>query len=118
MNNNISEMRIYQNRDNVETQYIAKRGAAIELDPITRAVLTVGGQTFDSDLLPAGSIWWDDTEVVRGKTMDVIKFKLGTTTEGLALSAGRYEDGVLVLYDLAHPNGYQVATDIQVTVVA
>lgn len=91
---------IYDGRDNTMDLILTEDNSAVDLSAVTRMVLTIGGVTFDSDVLGAGGSAVFDWTVGAGQ----VNFKLGTTANLPA--AGNYQAS-LVVYSPDNTNGIE-----------
>ena len=105
---------IYTGRDNRISLVLFGNGAVItNLAGVTRAVIEIGGQTIDSDVVGQTVIWWYESVPYRGEDIDVLRFKLG----GQGIPAGTYDDVEITVFDSVYANGLQVENDIKITVI-
>ena len=105
---------IYISRDNAFGFALTEDGdVQTDLSFITRVILTVDGDGYDSDVLGSSKIWWTDTETVSGVTAEVLQFKLGAESE---IVAGAYYDCRLVIYDATNTNGVVWVDDMEVVI--
>lgn len=104
---------IYDGRDNVISLVILEDAAPVaDLSGLTRVVLTVGGVTVDSDVAGDTVLWWTDSAVYDGQTVDVLKMRLGHQD----IPLGTYTDGCLILFDAVATSGIIYADDMRITV--
>lgn len=101
--------------DNVAVFALEGEDGAIlsTLAALTRATLTVGAVTVDSDVHGSSVVWWTEQWLHQGQTIDVLKFKIGQA----GITAGVYEGCELVTYDAVNTNGVWHKPDLKVTVV-
>lgn len=105
---------IYDGRDNVVSLVITEDGVPVsDLSGLTRVVLTVGGVAVDSDDAGSDVIWWTDSAVYDGQTVDVLKLRLGHQN----IPLGTYTNGCLILFDAVATSGIIYADDMKLTVV-
>ena len=106
---------IYIGHDNAIERVLTEDGAPVQLDSITRVVLTINGVDYDSDELGSDVMWWTDTKESDyfEETVDVLKIKLGGQA---GLVAGVYSGCRLVIYDADNTAGVVWENDIVATV--
>jgi hypothetical protein len=107
---------IYLTHDNASHLVVKEQGQALaSLGFLTRVLVSVGSQVFDSNILDASHIWWtDQVEYPEGSgtLVDVIKFKLGDQ----AIEPGTYLGNRLVLCDAQNINGVVFTDQLKVVV--
>ena len=104
---------VYNGRDNVISLVLSNEGSVItDLSSLTRATITIGATTIDSDVVGSTVIWWTDTVTHLGVTTDVLKFKLG----GQSLTAGEYTGVAVVIYDSVLTSGARLLNALKITV--
>lgn len=111
---NTTTEQVFLDRDNEFALFLLSKGSPLaDLSGIGRVVLEIDGKTLDSDSLPAGTIWWDETEEWRpGVLKPVVKFKLGTLADPYTLTAGVQRGGRLITYDIDNLNGIEWTRDL------
>lgn len=107
---------VFLGRDNLVRLVLSHDGAVLsDLSALTRVVVDFGdGVTVDSDTVGLSVIWWTDTTLHRGETVNVLTLQLG----GQAIAAGTYDDVTIVVYDSTYTNGLQLENPIRITVHA
>lgn len=105
---------IYISHDNAFGFALTEDGTLlVDLAWIARVKLIIAGSVYDSDILGTSKIWWTDTKVVNGTTVNVLQFKLGAEPEVIG---GDYCNCRMVIYDASNINGVVWFDDMEVIV--
>jgi len=84
-----------------------------DLAYITRIVITINGQDYDSDVLGSGVISWNETTTYEGQLTGYVKLVLG----GQAITAGYYTGCVMRIFDAANTQGVVWSDDLIIPVL-
>jgi hypothetical protein len=124
------EFTVYMGADNVEYLLLMNDGVLQEdLSGVTKVEVVINGESIDSDTAPADTIWWTDQKTVTqkdvdrdasgdlasylGDTTDVLKLRLGNVS---TLTAGKYRNCCLLLYDTLNTDGVVWDDSMKITV--
>lgn len=107
---------IYNGTDNTISLVLIADGAVLaDLSAVTRAVVDIDGTTIiDSDVVGSTVIWWTDSQLYRGQSVNVLRLRLG----GQGIAAGAYPDVKITIYDgVNYLNGLRVENPLPWSVV-
>lgn len=107
---------VYPPHDNVDTLILEPDGVVLgDLSAVTRVTVDLGGTTtlIDSAVVGSSVIWWTDQLSHRGKTIDVLRLRLG----GQSIPAATYSGVKIAVYDGVSINGLRIKNDITITVL-
>jgi len=102
---------VYSGRDNTVDLVLVADKLPVDITPITRVTIDVGGTIVDSDATPGAFVWPVDREL-DGRPVKALLLKLG----GVGLATGDYR-AELVVYDTDHPAGLVWTERLPLTVV-
>lgn len=88
----------YRGRDNIASIELESNGTAQDISALTRAILDIGDQSFDSN---ENSSFFDWTTSGADGQMDI---DIGTSTKMKNMDAGTYK-AKLTVFDATYPNG-------------
>ncbi len=110
-----SDFKVYNGTDSVFGMFLLKNGVVIEdLSFITKVVIKVDTDNFDSDTAPAGTITWTDQGEYLGITANILKFKLGL----LSITDGLKENCRITVYDGVNVNGIVFIDDFTINFIS
>lgn len=110
---------IFVGFDNVEEIIVVEEGTVqTDLSGVTKVQVIISGVVIDSSTAPADTVWWTDQKTVTqamadadetgvlagyvGDVVDVLKLRLGNVD---TLTAGKYKNCCLILFDAVNTDG-------------